>query len=69
MTLVGELALDGSLGPVPGVLSMAEAARERGLEAIVVPVENGAEAALVDGHEVIAPTSVEIPIAQNRVEA
>ena len=36
--------------PVPGVLAIAEAARERGAEAIVVPAENGPEAALVEEH-------------------
>jgi magnesium chelatase family protein len=46
LALVGELALDGSVRPVPGVLAIAEAARERGTEAIVVPAENGPEAAL-----------------------
>jgi magnesium chelatase family protein len=47
LALVGELALDGSVRPVPGVLAITEAARERGIEAIVVPAENGPEAALV----------------------
>jgi magnesium chelatase family protein len=46
LAMVGELALDGSVRPVPGVLAIAEAARERGMEAIVVPAENGPEAAL-----------------------
>jgi len=46
LALVGELALDGSVRPVPGVLAIAEAAREHGIEAIVVPAENGPEAAL-----------------------
>lgn len=54
LALVGELALDGSLRPVPGVLSIAEEACERGLGAIVVPAENGPEAALVQGIDVIA---------------
>jgi magnesium chelatase family protein len=58
LALVGELALDGSVRPVPGVLAIAEAARERGLEAIVVPTENGPEAALVDGIEVICLESL-----------
>jgi magnesium chelatase family protein len=53
MALVGELALDGSVQPVPGVLAIVEAARERGLGAIAVPAGNGPEAALVDGIEVI----------------
>lgn len=46
LALIGELALDGSVRPVPGVLAIAEAAREKGAEAIVVPAENGPEAAL-----------------------
>jgi magnesium chelatase family protein len=53
LVLAGELALDGALRPIPGALSIAEAAREQGAEALVVPAENGAEAALVDGLEVI----------------
>ncbi len=41
---VGELALDGRLRPVPGVLSMAMRAKAEGFSAIVVPEENAAEA-------------------------
>jgi magnesium chelatase family protein len=51
--MVGELALDGSVRPVSGVLAIAEAARELGSPAIVVPAENGPEASLVAGIEVI----------------
>lgn len=47
VALVGELALDGSTRPVQGALAMTEAAREGGAETIVLPAENGAEAALV----------------------
>ena len=54
VALVGELALDGSTRPVQGALAMAEAAREGGAEAIVLPAENGPEAALVAGIEPIA---------------
>ena len=50
---VGELALDGTVRPVKGVLSMAIAARDKGMQGIVVPVENGREAAVVEGLEVI----------------
>jgi len=53
LAMVGELALDGSIRPVSGVLAITEAARERGAEAIVVPAENGAEAALAGGIEVV----------------
>ena len=53
VALVGELALDGSTRPVQGALAMAEAARQGGAEAIVLPAENGPEAALAEGVEVI----------------
>lgn len=53
LALVGELALDGSVRAVPGVLAIAEAARAKGVERLVVPTENGAEAALVDGVEAL----------------
>lgn len=53
VALAGELALDGTTRPVQGALAMAEAARESGAEAIVLPAENAAEAALVDGIGVV----------------
>lgn len=51
---IGELALDGSLRHVSGVLSTAIACRERSISTIVVPAANGPEAALVPGLKVIA---------------
>ncbi|MEX2107906.1 MAG: YifB family Mg chelatase-like AAA ATPase [Solirubrobacterales bacterium] len=53
LAMVGELALDGSVRPVAGALAIAEAAREGGAEAIVVPVGNGPEAALADAIDVV----------------
>ncbi|HEX5724481.1 MAG TPA: YifB family Mg chelatase-like AAA ATPase [Longimicrobiaceae bacterium] len=50
--LVGELGLDGGLRPVRGALAIALAAREAGLAGMVVPAENVAEAAVVEGLEV-----------------
>ncbi|WP_250279938.1 YifB family Mg chelatase-like AAA ATPase [Frankia sp. Cppng1_Ct_nod] len=47
--LLGELALDGRLRPVRGVLPATIAALAAGFERIVVPEANGAEAALVPG--------------------
>jgi magnesium chelatase family protein len=47
--LVGELALDGSLRPVTGVLPMLLLARREGLSAAVVPSANHREAALAPG--------------------
>jgi magnesium chelatase family protein len=54
--LAGELALDGSIRPVPGVLAMAEAARARGATGIAVAAGNAAEAQLIEGLAV-APLS------------
>ena len=51
---VGELALDGTVRPVNGVLSMAMEARNRGVPRLLVPVENAREAAVVREVEVYA---------------
>jgi magnesium chelatase family protein len=53
LMLAGELALDGSIRPVPGAFAMAEKAKALGARAIAVPVANGSEAALVDGLQVV----------------
>jgi magnesium chelatase family protein len=50
--MIGELALDGSVRPVKGVLPIALAARREGYEGIVVPEANVAEAAVVEGLDV-----------------
>jgi magnesium chelatase family protein len=54
VALAGELALDGSTRPVNGALAIAEAAREGGAEAIVLPAENAPEAALAEGIDVVS---------------
>ncbi len=50
----GELSLDGTLRPVRGVLPLVVKARDEGLQRLVVPAENAAEAAVVEGVEVYA---------------
>ena len=47
--IVGELGLDGAVRPVKGVLSIALEAKRRGRTRLLVPDENAAEAAIVDG--------------------
>src|SRR5204862_4711669 len=47
--LVGELSLDGSIRPIRGALSMAVCARNQGIPNLVLPVDNAAEAAVVEG--------------------
>jgi magnesium chelatase family protein len=49
----GELSLTGVVRPVHGTLAIALGARRCGYERLVVPAANGAEAALVDGLEVV----------------
>jgi magnesium chelatase family protein len=53
VALAGELALDGSIRPVPGILAMAEAAAELGAEVIAVPTANAQEAALAGQPRVV----------------
>src|SRR5215831_3027208 len=48
-TFIGELGLDGRIRPVRGVLPMVVAAARAGLERVVVPMANAAEAGLVPG--------------------
>lgn len=50
--LLGELALDGILRPVHGVLPIALAAIRDGVEAVIVPRANAREAAIVQGLKV-----------------
>jgi magnesium chelatase family protein len=55
---VGELSLKGELVRTPGVLAAAVAAAKGGLEGVVVPAPNIAEAALVEGLRVVAAPSL-----------
>lgn len=50
--MVGELSLDGSLRPVRGALPIAVCARREKVQNIVVPIENAAESAVVEGVQV-----------------
>lgn len=51
--LLGELALDGRVRPVRGVLPAVLSAKNEGWPTVVVPKANLAEASLVDGIEVL----------------
>src|SRR4051794_10281860 len=51
--MAGELALDGAIRPAPGALAMAEGARRLGLRGVAVARSDAAQAALVEGLEVI----------------
>jgi magnesium chelatase family protein len=47
--LIGELSLDGAVRGVRGALSIAVCARDKGIPILIVPAENAAEAAVVEG--------------------
>ncbi len=55
---VGELALDGRVRPVNGVLSMAMTAAANGFSRMIVPFENAKEAAVVRDVEVYGVSSL-----------
>ncbi len=52
--LMGELSLDGKIKPVRGVLPIAVAARDWGNQALLVPVDNAEEGAVVAGPKIYA---------------
>ncbi len=58
MAFLGELALDGSLRHVTGVLPAAIACKEHNISTIVVPKVNASEAALIKGLNVIGVSSI-----------
>ena len=51
--ILGELALDGRLRPVKGVISFAIACKEKGFSELILPKENSKEAGLIKGIKVI----------------
>lgn len=51
--IVGELALDGKVRPIKGILAMSLRCRDEGLKGIILPAENAAEAAIVEGIKVL----------------
>ncbi len=54
----GELALDGSLRPISGVITIAETARANGYPTLYVPEANVPQALLVEGIDVIGVPSL-----------
>lgn len=51
--IAGELALDGRVRPIRGVISLALLAQRKGVRGVIVPAPNAPEAAAVDGVEVL----------------
>jgi magnesium chelatase family protein len=57
--IMGELALDGSLRPIKGVLPIAIEARKRGFKGFILPKGNASEAAIVNNIDIIGVTDIE----------
>ncbi len=58
LMFAGELALDGRVRPVAGIINLALLCKELGMEGVVVPADNAHEAAAVDGIEVYPADSL-----------
>jgi magnesium chelatase family protein len=56
--IAGELALDGRIRPIRGVIAMVSLAKIMGLDAVIVPSENAAEASVVEGVRVFGVSSL-----------
>lgn len=56
--IMGELALDGTLRPIKGVLPIAIQARKEGFKGFILPKDNAREAAIVDNLEVLPVTTL-----------
>jgi magnesium chelatase family protein len=54
----GELALDGSLRPIKGAITMAEIAKVTGISTLYLPLENVEQASLVTGVQIIGVGSL-----------
>jgi magnesium chelatase family protein len=69
--IVGELALDGSVRPIKGALSIAMACRREGIPRLLVPAANAREAAVVKGVDVygVAGLAEAVGILSGQVDA
>ena len=57
--IMGELALDGTLRPIKGVLPISIQARKEGYRGIVLPKENSNEASIVNNLDVISVNNLQ----------
>jgi len=69
LAVVGELALDGQIQPVRGVLAAALTCRRERVTTLLVPVANRAEAAAVPGLNVLAASTLRQAVALLNGEA
>jgi len=56
--IMGELSLDGGMQPLKGALPIAVQAKKEKFKGIILPVQNAAEASIVDGLEVYGVSGI-----------
>ncbi|MFM7627997.1 MAG: magnesium chelatase domain-containing protein, partial [Algoriphagus sp.] len=61
--IMGELALDGRLRPIKGVLPIAIEARKKGFKGFILPQENAKEASIVNSLDIISVETLEQAVA------
>ncbi|MGZ4037664.1 MAG: YifB family Mg chelatase-like AAA ATPase, partial [Bacteroidia bacterium] len=66
--VMGELSLDGEIRPIKGCLPIAIKAKQDGFKGIILPVQNAAEAAVVEGLDVFGAANIRDVIAFFRNE-
>ena len=59
LLLLGELSLDGSIQRTKGILAIALQAKTEGFKGLIVPIENAAEAAIVDGLDIFGVQNIQ----------
>ena len=57
--IMGELSLDGQLRPIKGALPIAILARKSGFKGLILPKENGMEAAIVNNLDVMGVSNIQ----------
>jgi len=67
---LGELALDGRIRPITGVLPRVMDAKSKGIEAIVLPLGNASEAGIVQGISIYPVSTLQETVAflEGRIE-
>ncbi len=69
MLFLGELSLDGSVRHTQGILPMVALAREKGIANVMVPAPDAAEAALVEGLNIVPVHTLQELVAHLKGEA
>lgn len=65
---IGEISLNGDIRRISGVLPMVMLAREKGIGSVFVPIDNAAEASVIDGVKIYGVRNAEELISHFRGE-